>query len=296
MTFRWWALGCLGLLGLTTACTLPREKAVHTLPSPPVVETPAGRQVPGPLAETRPVGHGAVVEEGVASWYGPDFHGKATANGERYEQDRLTAAHRTLPFNTLLWVHRPARDLWVPVRINDRGPFVKGRILDLSREAARRLHLLDDGTDHVVLYAYRPEAGTVPPEPLPAATVAVDGEKVGPPLGRPDVEEREAEPSDAPPDVDAPQRPPPHPVTPPAAEGWGGEAIRLQVGAFTSEANARRLLARIRHSFPEMGWEIRLQEGWHRVLSAPQRPGPGLDARMAALRDAGFPAIQRRDP
>jgi rare lipoprotein A len=78
-------------------------------------------------------------EVGEASWYGPDFHGKITANGERYNMLGLTAAHRTLPFNTLLRVTNLANQRSIVVRVNDRGPFLKGRILDLSYAAARAL-------------------------------------------------------------------------------------------------------------------------------------------------------------
>lgn len=76
---------------------------------------------------------------GEASWYGPDFHGKTTANGERYNMLLMTAAHRTLPFNTLVRVTNLDNGRTAVVRINDRGPFLKGRILDLSYTAARAL-------------------------------------------------------------------------------------------------------------------------------------------------------------
>lgn len=78
-------------------------------------------------------------QEGEASWYGPDFHGKTTANGERYNMLRLTAAHQKLPFNTLVRVTNLSNGKTATVRINDRGPFLKGRILDLSYGAARAL-------------------------------------------------------------------------------------------------------------------------------------------------------------
>ena len=76
---------------------------------------------------------------GDASWYGPDFHGKTTANGEKYNMLQMTAAHRTLPFNTLVRVTNLGNGRTAVVRINDRGPFLKGRILDLSYTAARAL-------------------------------------------------------------------------------------------------------------------------------------------------------------
>jgi len=72
------------------------------------------------------------VETGEASWYGPGFHGRKTANGERFDTHDFTAAHKTLPFNTLLKVTNLENNLYTVVRINDRGPFIKGRIIDLS--------------------------------------------------------------------------------------------------------------------------------------------------------------------
>lgn len=86
------------------------------------------------------------VLNGVASYYGDQFTGRSTANGERYDPDAYTAAHRTLPFGTIVRVTRPSTGDWVLVRINDRGPFGKRkRILDLSKQAARRLGMLHDG-------------------------------------------------------------------------------------------------------------------------------------------------------
>jgi len=84
-------------------------------------------------------------ETGYASWYGPGFHGRRAANGEVYDQNALTAAHRTLPFGTLVEVTRRDTGHRVVVRITDRGPFVRGRIIDLSHEAARRLHSIGPG-------------------------------------------------------------------------------------------------------------------------------------------------------
>lgn len=75
-------------------------------------------------------------QSGIASWYGGKFHGRQTANGERYNQNALTAAHRTLPFGTRVRVTNTSNGDSVVVRINDRGPFVGGRVIDLSRAAA----------------------------------------------------------------------------------------------------------------------------------------------------------------
>lgn len=89
------------------------------------------------------------VEEGVASWYGPGFHGKKTANGETYNQYAMTAAHKLLPLGTEVRVTRLDNGRSVLVRVNDRGPFVDDRIIDLSRAAASRLQMTGSGTARV---------------------------------------------------------------------------------------------------------------------------------------------------
>lgn len=80
-----------------------------------------------------------------ASWYGPGFHGNQTANGERYNQYGLTAAHKSLPFGTRLRVTNRYTGRSVIVRINDRGPYVGGRALDLSKEAALQVGMIESG-------------------------------------------------------------------------------------------------------------------------------------------------------
>ena len=88
---------------------------------------------------------------GRASWYGPDFHGKSTSNGEVYDMNAMTAAHKTLPMNTIVKVTSLANGRSVIVRINDRGPFVDNRIIDLSKEAASTLNMIGTGTALVTL-------------------------------------------------------------------------------------------------------------------------------------------------
>ena len=88
---------------------------------------------------------------GIASWYGEDFHGKPTASGAIYDMDDLTAAHRTLPFGTMVEVRNLDNGRQAVVEINDRGPFVKGRVIDLSRDAARKVDMEEAGTALVSL-------------------------------------------------------------------------------------------------------------------------------------------------
>lgn len=91
---------------------------------------------------------------GVASWYGTAFNHKLTASGERYDMDAMTAANRTLPLNTIVRVTNLENGKSVLVRINDRGPYVKGRIIDLSAKAARALGMTQDGVARVRLEVY----------------------------------------------------------------------------------------------------------------------------------------------
>ena len=93
----------------------------------------------------------STLERGMASWYGPGFHGRMTASGERYDMHAPTAAHRTLPFGTLLEVRNLDNGLTTQVRINDRGPFKKDRIVDLSLTAARAIGMVGPGTARVEL-------------------------------------------------------------------------------------------------------------------------------------------------
>ena len=95
--------------------------------------------------ETKPL------QKGVASWYGPGFHGKKTANGERFNTHDLTAAHKTLPFGTQLRVTNERTGKSVVVRINDRGPYAHGRVIDLSKAAAQAVGI--EGVGQVTLAA-----------------------------------------------------------------------------------------------------------------------------------------------
>ncbi len=88
---------------------------------------------------------------GISSWYGPGFHGKLTASGERFDSNDLTAAHKTLPFGTMLKVTNRDNGKSVVVRVNDRGPFVPGRIIDVSRGAAVKLGMIETGTAPVLI-------------------------------------------------------------------------------------------------------------------------------------------------
>lgn len=95
-------------------------------------------------------------EVGIASWYGPPFHGRPGSNGEIYDMNKLTAAHKQLPFETWLRVRNLSNGKTTQVRITDRGPFVGKRIIDLSKAAAAEIGMLDSGTARVRLTLIRP--------------------------------------------------------------------------------------------------------------------------------------------
>jgi rare lipoprotein A len=102
--------------------------------------------------QDRPIGW---TQSGTACWYGNEFDGRGTANGEVFDQDKLTAAHRNLPFGTYVEVTRKDNGKQVVVRINDRGPWKSGRIIDLSRAAAERLDMIQVGLVEVTLRVVR---------------------------------------------------------------------------------------------------------------------------------------------
>lgn len=102
-------------------------------------------------------------QRGGASWYGPRFHGHPTASGERYDMHDFTAAHRILPFGTLVRVRSLVNGKEIDVRITDRGPFSRNRIIDVSHAAAEELGMLGLGIKNVVLLV--PESTPMPPEP-----------------------------------------------------------------------------------------------------------------------------------
>ncbi len=93
------------------------------------------------------------VKKGIASWYGPNFQGQRTSSGERYNMFTMTAAHKTLPMGTILLVKNLENNREVVVRINDRGPFIKNRIIDLSYQAAQQLKMVGNGTAQVKITA-----------------------------------------------------------------------------------------------------------------------------------------------
>ena len=175
--------GAAALIALLAACTTappaaspsPRAAAPRPTVAPPH-DAPgqAVDEVPAPVSlmeRPRPELLGGEVprefQRGTASWYGPRFNGRRTASGERFDMREFTAAHRTLPFGTLVRVHSLVNGRDVDVRITDRGPYAGNRIIDLSRAAAEELGMLGLGFKEVVLMVPEstPEVGVAPPLP-----------------------------------------------------------------------------------------------------------------------------------
>ena len=178
----------VGLLVLLAACTTAPSVPDRPVPSPLPIALPAPMAAsvepagapldpdppapePPPSDRPRPAllaGEPArEFERGAASWYGPGFHGRLTASGERYNMHAFTAAHRTLPFGTVVRVHSLVNGRDVDLRITDRGPFSRNRIIDVSRAAAAELGMLGLGFKEVVLLVPESIPAVVAP---PAAT------------------------------------------------------------------------------------------------------------------------------
>jgi len=142
------AAGCAHHTTTVQPPAQPPSGIPPSLPGQPAPSPPSG--VP-PSAEQQPATPGEYVEEGVASWYGFPFNGRRTSNGEIYDMNEFTAAHRTLPFGAVVRVTNLSNGRETEVRINDRGPFVANRVIDLSHAAAEALEMIGPGTAPVRL-------------------------------------------------------------------------------------------------------------------------------------------------
>lgn len=158
-------------------------------------------------------------EQGLASWYGADFHGRRTANGERYNMYAMTAAHKTLPLGTHVVVTHRETGRRIRVRVNDRGPFIAGRVIDLSLAAARALGSVEAGVVPVTVEAFLAASAFATANAAPAPAEVPSAKTVPAPLS-PTVERA---------------------ATPPPLRG----TFAVQVGSFAVESNARKLAARL---------------------------------------------------
>ena len=199
---------------------------------------------------------------GIASWYGRRYHGKATSSGEPYDMYAMTAAHTTLPIPSYVRVTNVKNGKSVVVRINDRGPFVEGRIIDLSYTAAHRLGVLAGGHAMVDVETIIPGgAGTATASAPPVAAPEPRAEGVAaPPM-------REPVAVDPPPPVE-PSLPPPAAQIPVTADAGG---YYLQLGAFGSRDNAENFLARMRAQVDWLAGSLHIfaRDGLFRVHAGP---------------------------
>ncbi len=188
---RPWVLACASMtfvVGIAGCATRPSVPPLHAATSS-VRAPPASRsantdrvKIGQPYFVTghwyTPADDRAYDVTGIASWYGPGFHALATASGERYDQDGLSAAHKTLPLPSFVEVTNLDNGRVLTIRVNDRGPFVDGRIIDLSRKSAQLLGVDRPGTAHVRVRRVFPDTATVaalaplPTQPLPPIAIA----------------------------------------------------------------------------------------------------------------------------
>ena len=209
-------------------------------------------------------------EQGLASWYGADFHGRRTANGERYNMYAMTAAHKTLPLGTQIVVINQQTGRRIRVRVNDRGPFVAGRIVDLSLAAARALGSAEAGVVPVTLEAV-----------LPASAFAVAGAASTPRVAPATIA--------LPPGTSAVERT----TSPPSLRG----AFAVQVGAFAVENNARALAARLPVP-PGAAGVLPYEDNrgtWWRVRVAGYESELEAGAAAAAFEELGFAGFVVRE-
>jgi rare lipoprotein A len=303
------AIASLAVVGvLLAACSsTPRRSASHAPPLPPA---PGNIADAVPRAEPRS-SHGNppfydvngqrfqvlasadnYIERGVASWYGPDFQGHNTSSGERYDMYAMTAAHKTLPIPCYARITNLSNGRSVVVRINDRGPFVGNRIVDLSYSAATRLDIVRTGTAFVELRTVGPgnfaEPATTPiiTAAAPAAVpvpVAAPSATVG--AAPADVEAAPPSPAGAPVEVPPPVAAPVEPVSVPVA-------LYIQVGAFADEGNAQRLITRLQNAGVPRVFSIASADSGRmlrRVRIGPIATVEEFDRLAAQLAALGYP-------
>ncbi|MCQ8895382.1 septal ring lytic transglycosylase RlpA family protein [Limnobacter humi] len=192
---------------------------------------------------------------GRASWYGKKFHGARTATGEIYDMHQMTAAHPTLPLPSYAKVTNLSNGRWVIVRVNDRGPFLRNRVIDLSYAAAYKLDYIRHGSAEVLVEKLTPTDIAAYKADLASGKIAQSGQGPSPSIT--------ADPDLAIQTVAAAK---PNPSTAPL-----GRPVYLQVGAFGSRASAESLLSRVSASGANASASGRIlsESGLHRVLLGP---------------------------
>jgi rare lipoprotein A len=261
---------------------VPRDEARSSLGNPPFYEVAGRRYVVLPSAA-------GYVERGIASWYGPQFHGLRTATGESYDMFAMTAAHKTLPLPCYARVINLSNGRSIIVRINDRGPFVGDRIIDLSYTAAAKLDMIRNGTAFVQVETL--SATPAPAVSLPVSTPMSAAASLGP-SSAPSLTPRQlaALPaSPASPASTAPEHPAALPAAPTPASA-GAAALYIQVGAFAASDHAQHAVQRLRAAGVRdafmLGPDIR--HTLLRVRIGPIASVQQYDALIGQLRSLGF--------
>lgn len=272
---------------------VPRREALHRFANRPY--TVFGREYI-PATSLRPYR-----EKGVASWYGRKFHGQKTANGETYDMFAMMAAHPTLPLPSFARVTNPATGKTVIVRVNDRGPFLHDRVIDLSYAAAHRLGIAQKGSGEVEVEAIlfgdvlASAAPALPPVTADAAQRSAEASVLrtgNPPPPIPAAVATSAV-INAPPIVGTPTA---------VAASMGNETVPVasspagfvvQLGAFASYANAQSFIARLANQLPAAGVQAQVRQvnGLFRVFVGPYAARE--DARQVAERlraELGLPS------
>ena len=233
---------------------------------------------------------GGLVQTGIASWYGSDFHGKRTANGEIYDMNKLTAAHKYLPFHTLVEVENLENNKKVLVRINDRGPFVKGRVIDLSRKAGQRIGIEDTGTARVRLRIIKANDLAKTPPKIPPKEPVDKSKSQEKGLDKEEITVVEVAETDIPKSTSS-HPPPPEPL--PRVQSDADRGYFLQVGAFSSMKNAKRQLRDIKRVFPGVTFNVQYKDGLYKVISDLLGSRETAETFKSHLYDNGFEVIIR---
>lgn len=228
-------------------------------------------------------------ETGIASWYGPGFHALDTANGERYDQDALTAAHKTLPMPSYVEVTNLDNGRVLTVRVNDRGPFVAGRIIDLSRRSAQLLGVDGPGTARVRVRRVYPDAATIAalapaaaaPPPPPVQVAAAPVTPVANQPAPPPVLEADGEPVPVRVvDVPAAATPKPAPILPAAGQSF------VQVASLSDPGRVAWLSGFLASYGPVV--TEKTAAGLTRVRLGPYNDVDSATAALSRLRAAGY--------
>lgn len=224
-----------------------------------------------------------IFQDGIGTWYGRRFHGRRTANGEIYDMYKLTAAHKTLPFNTLVEVENLDNKKRVIVRINDRGPFLKDRIIDLSYNAAKKLESHKDGVIPVALRIVN--ADTIYSSDMDMDMV-MGPNSLGPKNEIPEKIAKQQIPGKA----SAKETGIPI-ISPPETSQM---KFCVQTGAFSEIENAQKMLKNMKSIQLNVPFDIYFQNGVYKVISAPLPSQARAEELKKTLQDVNIDSFIRK--